>query len=585
MDILPRGKPSDQREESPSGSSVRVNGKPGRGSSEVDPFDEAYDWLFVVLKRDDVRTLMHCTEPGLDVACSTQRKLTTAAVNREVIVVTPSHGPGRAEAKELADKLRPHAKKVVEWIVPELGNDDTPTLKAVDEKYSIEGASGIAKILAFQRPWLGKSLEPSASSNGNGHIPATNGNGKQHSAEGGRRSYDFLQALTDEQLGIVRASSIEIKPIDWLWEYRLAAGEFAMMAGEPGLGKSQVMLAIASAITQGSDWPGGQGRAPVGSVVILSAEDRPETTIIPRLKAMNADVGKVVILRAKVIRRQEGKECTILPMSFQDHEWWRVVFDRTPDARMLIADPIVSYLGKGVNDQRNTELRDILEPFIEEIIRPRGICFLGNTHLNKSIDSKSPLNRISGSTAYGALPRNVHFVVKDPDNPKQRYFKQCKCNNAPDDLEAIPFQVEQRILSVGDIRIETSVPIFAEKGIKLDLQQVLGGDKGRRGPKPVKTNEVAEWLYERLTTTPMMMRDLVQQAQEAGYVHLPTERHPKPSISILYDAMERLETVRPGWKVEVSTVEAGVGPNRKPRQRWALVRVNGAESQPALPAF
>ena len=105
------------------------------------------------------------------------------------------------------------------------------------------------------------------------------------------------------------------------------------------------------------------------------------------------------------------------------------------------------------------------------MIRAKGICFLGNTHLNKSIDSKSPLNRISGSTAYGALPRNVHFVVKDPDNPKQRYFKQCKCNNAPDDLEAIPFHVEQRVLTIGDIIIETSVPIFADKGVDLDLQK------------------------------------------------------------------------------------------------------------------
>jgi putative DNA primase/helicase len=418
-----------------------------------------------------------------------------------------------------------------------------------------------------------------------GPFPSSNGNGKHATTDVGLRSYAALTALTNEELGLTAASTIQVKPIDWLWKYRLAAGEFSLMAGEPGLGKSQAMLAIAAAITTGSEWPGGTGIAPTGSVIILSAEDSPETTIIPRLRAMNANLEKVQILRAKAVRKRDGKESVILPMSFKDLDWWRLVFDRVPDARMLIADPVVSYLGKGVNDQRNTEIREILEPFIEDVIRSKGICFLGNTHLNKSIDSKSPLNRISGSTAYGALPRNVHFVVKDPDNPKQRYLKQCKSNNAPDDLEAIPFHLEQRVLHIGQITIETSVPIFADKGIDLDLQKVLGGDKGKRGPVPVKTNEVAEWLFTKLGEAPLMMRDLVEQAQEAGFVHPPTERHPKPSIAILYDAFERVSQLHPGYRVEQSTVEAGVGVGRKPRKRWSLVRPDGEPAGTDKPPF
>lgn len=418
-----------------------------------------------------------------------------------------------------------------------------------------------------------------------GPRPSTNGNGTHSPTQGGSRSYEALRALSDEDLGIARASSIPMKAIKWLWEYRLAAGEFAMMAGEPGLGKSQVMLAIAAAITNGSEWPGRTGMAPIGSVIILSAEDDPKTTIVPRLHALGANLDNVVILRAKAIRKREGKPAEILPMSFQDLDWWKVVFERTPDALMLIADPIVSYLGKGVNDQRNTEIREILEPFIDVIIRPAGACFLGNTHLNKAIDSKSPLNRISGSTAYGALPRNVHFVVKDPDNPKQRYLKQCKSNNAPDDLEAIPFKLEKRELVVGDLEVETSVPVFADKGVDLDLQRVLGGDKGKRGPRPVKTNDVAEWLFERLKDSPLMMRDLVEQAQEAGHIQSPSERHPNPSITILYDASGRIPTLHPGWRIEESRVEAGVGVGKKPRKRWALIQAHDGEAPSDGPAF
>ena len=135
------------------------------------------------------------------------------------------------------------------------------------------------------------------------------------------------------------------------------------------------MLAIASAITAGSEWPGGKAKAPMGSVIIIKHEDSPETTLIPRLLAMGADLEKVEILRAKAIRRRAGKESIILPMSFQDLDWWRLIFDRVPGPRLLIADPIVSYLGKGVNDRRNTEIREVLNRPLEDVIRPRGSAF------------------------------------------------------------------------------------------------------------------------------------------------------------------------------------------------------------------
>jgi hypothetical protein len=86
----------------------------------------------------------------------------------------------------------------------------------------------------------------------------------------------------------------------------------------------------------------------------------------------------------------------------------------------------------------------VLEPFLAEVIAPADVCMIGNTHLNKSVDAKTPMHRIVGSIAYGNLPRNVHFVVRDPDDPERRIFKQAKCNNAPDGLKALAFRIEKR---------------------------------------------------------------------------------------------------------------------------------------------
>ena len=85
--------------------------------------------------------------------------------------------------------------------------------------------------------------------------------------------------------------------------------------------------------------------------------------------------------------------------------------------RLFIADPVPSFLGRGVNDHKNAEIRSILTPFLE-VIRDFNVAMIAVTHLAKSVDPKRPAShRIIGSIAYANLARSIHFVAKDPDNP------------------------------------------------------------------------------------------------------------------------------------------------------------------------
>jgi hypothetical protein len=70
-------------------------------------------------------------------------------------------------------------------------------------------------------------------------------------------------------LVISRASDIHPEPIRWLWQQRIAIGKQTLLAGEPGLGKSQLTCWIAAAVTTAGFWPGNSDRAPLGSVIIL----------------------------------------------------------------------------------------------------------------------------------------------------------------------------------------------------------------------------------------------------------------------------------------------------------------------------
>jgi RecA-family ATPase len=84
------------------------------------------------------------------------------------------------------------------------------------------------------------------------------------------------------------------------------AEKLTLVAGEAGLGKSQVSIAMAAAVTTGSDWPCAEGRALQGDVVILSAEDGVADTILPRLIEAGADLKRVHIITA-VNRRRHGQ--------------------------------------------------------------------------------------------------------------------------------------------------------------------------------------------------------------------------------------------------------------------------------------
>src|SRR5829696_653706 len=106
-----------------------------------------------------------------------------------------------------------------------------------------------------------------------------------------------------------RAADVAPEPIQWLWPGRVAIGKQTIIAGEAGLGKSQIVSATAAAITTGGDWPCGEGRAPLGNVIILSAEDGVADTIVPRLIAAGADLERVFLVTA--VRTIDGNGRTL----------------------------------------------------------------------------------------------------------------------------------------------------------------------------------------------------------------------------------------------------------------------------------
>ena len=116
---------------------------------------------------------------------------------------------------------------------------------------------------------------------------------------GASRFWSAIQeSAVARELVTCNLSDVTAEKIDWIWPGRIAVGKLTLLAGEPGLGKSQVTLYVASTITRGTQWVASHDRARRGRVLMLSAEDGLADTVRPRFDAAGGDPAMVRIIRA-----------------------------------------------------------------------------------------------------------------------------------------------------------------------------------------------------------------------------------------------------------------------------------------------
>src|SRR5688500_489845 len=92
-------------------------------------------------------------------------------------------------------------------------------------------------------------------------------------------------------------SEVVPQPVAWLWPRRLGFGKLAMLAGDPGLGKSLLALDLCARLSPGRPFPDGPGCPGPAASLVLNAEDGEGDTTRPRLEALGADLGRVFVLR------------------------------------------------------------------------------------------------------------------------------------------------------------------------------------------------------------------------------------------------------------------------------------------------
>jgi putative DNA primase/helicase len=327
-------------------------------------------------------------------------------------------------------------------------------------------------------------------------------------------------------LASARASTIKMASIKWIWPNRFAEGKLAIIAGLPDEGKGQLAY-MAAQITCGGSWPREEGHAPQGSVILLSAEDDPGDTIVPRLAAAGADLDRVEIV--KMVGHGGGTRMFSL---VTDLDLLRQKVKEVGDVRMIQIDPLSAYLGHGKMDSfRVTDVRAVLGP-VCELAAELKVAIVGVMHFNKKMDITNALLRISDSLAFGAAARHVYAVINDANN-NRKLFVRAKNNLAAGDKEktlAFRFGVNK----VGDDP-ETREPIYAPYILwephYVDVTAIEAMQAATQSKSPTALDDAKKFLRDVLVNGPVPSNEILEEA-EANGISRGTLRRAKDDLKI-----------------------------------------------------
>lgn len=290
---------------------------------------------------------------------------------------------------------------------------------------------------------------------------------------------------TDSRVVAVRASEVETRRVRWLWEGRLPLGKIAVLDGNPGLGKSIVTTDLAARVTTGGPMPDGSQGAD-GAVVLVSYEDDPGDTIVPRFQAAAGNLERLYL--ADAIRDHEG---TLQPLDVPEHVELLETLVRDVGAVLVVIDPLTAALSGDVRSGIDHHVRRALAP-LRTMAERTGAAVLVVRHLNKSAKVTDPLLRGGGSIGIIGAARAGLMVGRDPEDPERRVLAVTKMNLAPDAVSSLGYRVtSDPSLGVGALEW-----LGASEHEARDLLADGGGEHEERGALAEAKSVLRELLAE-----------------------------------------------------------------------------------------
>lgn len=297
----------------------------------------------------------------------------------------------------------------------------------------------------------------------------------------------------EPNLKLINMEQVEVEKIDWLLYPFIPFGKVTIVQGDPGEGKTTMVLQIIAKLTKGeavlpsgSDEPALEEKTmdlePV-NVIYQTAEDGLGDTIKPRLLLAGADCSRVMVID------DNDQALTMMDARLEE------AIIKTK-ARLVVLDPIQGFLGAAVDMHRANEIRPLMKR-VAVLAEKYHCAIILIGHMNKNSNGKSSYRGL-GSIDFQAAARSVLIVGRIKDEPEIRVVCHVKSSLAPEG-KSIAFRLDK----------DTGFEWIGEYDISAD--DLLSGDN--RGQK---IHEAKEFLKEILVSGSVAQTKVAEEAESRG---------------------------------------------------------------------
>lgn len=253
----------------------------------------------------------------------------------------------------------------------------------------------------------------------------------------------------EPDLKLINMEMVEVEQIEWLLYPFIPFGKVTIIQGDPGEGKTTMVLQIIAKLTKGEEiFPKQEQKIeekngaemPVDSnvdisesliepvnVIYQTAEDGLGDTIKPRLLAAGADCSRVLVI--------DDRE---QPLTMLDIRLEEAIVQTK--ARLVVLDPIQGFLGAEVDMHRANEIRPLMKR-VAVLAEKYHCAIILIGHMNKNSNGKSSYRGL-GSIDFQAAARSVLIVGRIKDEPEVRVVCHVKSSLAPEG-KSIAFRLDK----------------------------------------------------------------------------------------------------------------------------------------------
>jgi archaellum biogenesis ATPase FlaH len=217
-------------------------------------------------------------------------------------------------------------------------------------------------------------------------------------------------------------ADVEPRAVNWLWEPFIPACMLTMLSGDPGTGKSFIALSIAAELSRGRLRD--SRIVEPANTLYLSVENPVAESLRPRFDALGGDPARFFLLKGKPIFDADGNK-HLAAVTLADLAAIETAIVRV-QARLMVVDPIQSYLGSGVDLHRSNETRPVMDG-LAKLAEKHGCAILLLRHLSKQVGGKA-IHRGLGSVDLTGAVRSEILAGSLPDDADARAMVHIKSN-------------------------------------------------------------------------------------------------------------------------------------------------------------